>query len=230
MKASLFTLNRNILKIIALVCMTIDHIGFIMFPKMILFRIIGRIAFPIFSYMICEGYYYTRNKLKYSLTILTLGVIFQIVYALMVNPLYLNIFLTYSLSILLMYGIDCFKNKKGVLRYLIVPFIIFSFIISEGIRLAFPNIQLTVDYGFIGVIIPVLLYLTDNKYIKMSILFVSLLLLSFVSKGIQYTCLLALPLLLLYNGKKGKLNLKYFFYIYYPLHLVVIYLIQELLI
>ena len=58
-------LNNFTLKMIAILAMAIDHIGFLFYPQAIWLRIIGRIAFPIFAFMIAEGCYYTRNKLKH---------------------------------------------------------------------------------------------------------------------------------------------------------------------
>ena len=54
-------LSSNILKIVACISMLLDHIGFIFFPQYIIFRILGRVAFPIFAFMIAEGCYYTKN-------------------------------------------------------------------------------------------------------------------------------------------------------------------------
>ena len=60
-------LSANKLKLIALISMTIDHIGLLFFPYTIIFRILGRFAFPIFAYFIAVGCYYTHNKLKHFL-------------------------------------------------------------------------------------------------------------------------------------------------------------------
>ena len=73
-------LSGNTLKIIAAVSMLIDHVGFLFFPNFIIFRILGRLALPIFAFMIAEGCRYTKNKLKYFLTIFILAAICQIVY------------------------------------------------------------------------------------------------------------------------------------------------------
>ena len=59
-------MNRNVLKIIAFVAMVIDHIGTVLFPDYVIFKIIGRIAFPIFSFFVAEGYFYTRSKKNIS--------------------------------------------------------------------------------------------------------------------------------------------------------------------
>ena len=58
-------LSRDVLKLIAIVSMLLDHVGKIFFPKILILQIIGRLAFPIFAFFIAEGFYYTRNKLKY---------------------------------------------------------------------------------------------------------------------------------------------------------------------
>ena len=60
-----FGLTNNQLKIIAMVSMALDHIGLLFFPDVMLFRALGRIAFPIFAYMIAEGCRYTKNRAKY---------------------------------------------------------------------------------------------------------------------------------------------------------------------
>jgi len=58
-------LSGNMLKIIAALAMLCDHVGLLFFPSQDIFRIIGRLAFPIFAFMIAEGCKYTRNKAKY---------------------------------------------------------------------------------------------------------------------------------------------------------------------
>lgn len=63
--AAMGGISATALKIIGMIAMTIDHIGYFLFPQIEAFRIIGRIAYPIFAYMIAEGCRYTRNKVKY---------------------------------------------------------------------------------------------------------------------------------------------------------------------
>ena len=81
-------LTGNKLKLIALISMTVDHIGKFFFPSFIIFEIIGRIAFPIFAYMIAEGWKYTSNKKRYMLTIWGMGVLYQIIYYIFYSSLY----------------------------------------------------------------------------------------------------------------------------------------------
>lgn len=62
--AAMGGISATALKIIGMIAMTIDHIGYFLFPQIEAFRIIGRIAYPIFAYMIAEGCRYTRNKVE----------------------------------------------------------------------------------------------------------------------------------------------------------------------
>ena len=73
-------LNGNHLKLIAAFTMLLDHAGILLFPRVQLFRILGRLAYPIYAYMIAEGCRYTKNKLRYFLMVFGLGAACQIVY------------------------------------------------------------------------------------------------------------------------------------------------------
>ena len=68
-----YSLSGNALKIIAAITMLIDHIGVILLPQITLFRVIGRISFPIFAFMIAEGCAHTKNKLRYFYRFFCLG-------------------------------------------------------------------------------------------------------------------------------------------------------------
>ena len=68
-------LDATALKLIGVVTMTIDHIGYILFPKLALLRIIGRLAYPVFAYLIAEGCTYSRYKTKYFLSVLGTGLL-----------------------------------------------------------------------------------------------------------------------------------------------------------
>lgn len=204
-------LNNNQLKIIALISMTIDHIGVQLFPDLIILRIIGRLAFPIFAYMIAEGCLYTKNKRKYLLTISITALFCQLVYFFAERSLDQCILVTFSLSIMLIYII---KRKNFVLSFLSIWGVFF---LTEIFN---------IDYGFCGIILPLFIYFANSKTNKLIACVASLILLNIVMGGVQWYSLFAIPLLALYNGKRGKLNLKYLFYIYYPLHLAVIYLIS----
>ena len=85
------------------------------------------------------------------------------------------------------------------------------------------------DYGIYGVLLPVLIYLGKTKEQKLLAAAMGMLPLAMTFGYWQWPCFLALPLLWLYTGQRGKAKMKYLFYIYYPLHLVVVYYIGFLM-
>ncbi len=230
-------LSNNTLKIIACVSMFLDHLGFLVFTEVELLRILGRIAFPIFAYMLAEGCFYTRNKLKHFLIILAFGVIIQIVMFLFSGYTRFNIFLVFSASIVLIYAFDWInksvKDKDG--RQFSVAVILFV-----GLGLLFCAIELNTwlffdNYSLYGIFTPVVLYIlktTLPKFQKTSML-IALAILSIIyaisMDYVMYYLLLAIPLLALYNGERGKLNMKYFFYVFYPAHFVFLEILSQIL-
>ena len=74
-------MSAFVLKLLAAACMLIDHAGLLLFPSQTWMRAVGRLAFPLFAYFIGEGFYYTKNRLRYFLRIFLLGVACQIPYA-----------------------------------------------------------------------------------------------------------------------------------------------------
>ena len=103
-------LTKNQLKILAMVCMTIDHIGAAFFPQAVWLRVIGRLAFPLFSYCIVEGCRYTRNKARYFGSVFACGAVCVIAF-LPFGSFYGNALITLSLSILLLYGVEAWKSS-----------------------------------------------------------------------------------------------------------------------
>ena len=106
-------LNGNQLKILALIAMTIDHIGCYLYPTHEWMRIVGRLAFPIFAYMIAEGARYTKNRKKYLGMMFGLGVICQIVYYFAMGSLFQCILITFTFSIVLIYALDYAIQRKN---------------------------------------------------------------------------------------------------------------------
>ena len=224
-------LSGNTLKIIAAIAMVLDHAGLMFFPQYSIFRILGRLAYPIFAFMIAEGCHYTKNKLRYFLTVFLLGGICQAVYFIFCGDTYLNILLTFSFAIPLIYLLQLWKEKRNW---------VFMFPFAAAVTAAYLlDRYLTINYGFWGIMAPVLTALCyPNKgeklkighhWLRVGLMGIGLILIACVSHPIQYYSLLTLPLLLLYSGKRGKYNLKYGFYLFYPLHLVALQAIAWLL-
>lgn len=240
-------LSGNTLKIIAAISMLIDHVGFMFFPGVQIFRILGRLALPIFAFMIAEGCRYTKNKLRYFLTIFILAAICQIVYFLFDGDTDMCILVTFSLSILIIYALQFFKERlfssESSFWGKLLSALPFAFVTAAVYLL---NLALEIDYGFNGCFLPVFASVfhkpkgiqgenfekLDRIPMHVLSLGIGILLLALNSGGIQFFMLCAIPLLLLYSGKRGKLKMKYFFYIFYPLHLAAIqgiYMLMDIL-
>ena len=89
-------LSGNQLKLIALAAMTCDHIAVAFFPRLTILRIIGRLAFPIFAYMIAEGCQFTKNRKKYLLSMAALALVCQVVYFVAMRSLYQCVLVTFT--------------------------------------------------------------------------------------------------------------------------------------
>ena len=106
-------LSGNVLKALAAISMVIDHVGVMIFPQNELLRIIGRLAFPIFSYMICEGCRHTRNRLSYLLKILILGIVTTAIASVAEGELYFDTLITFSCSITLILLLTKSRESKN---------------------------------------------------------------------------------------------------------------------
>ena len=219
-------LSNNQLKIIAMITMTVDHIGMLLFPRVLLFRYIGRLAFPIFAFMIAEGCSYTRSLPKYLRSMAVVAAVCQVVSFAFTRSLMMGIFVTFSLSILLIMLLKNARQKQTagakLLFFLAVAAVLF---ITEVLPQLLQGTDFGVDYGFIGVALPVCVYAVRGKWLKLAVSAVVLSLLAYSGWVGQWLALLALPLLALYNGQRGKWKLKWLFYLYYPAHLAILWLL-----
>ena len=216
-------LTGNHLKLIAAFAMLLDHMGVMLFPQIQLLRILGRLAYPIFAFMIAEGCRYTKNKLRYFLMVFGLGAACQLIYYFSSGDTRLNILLTFSASIPLIYALQAAHGAQTEKKR-----VLWSIVFCAGFLTAYGlTLLLRIDYGFWGIMTPVLVVFSRGKGkadSKLPVLMLSAGLLFLTSDfgGVQYYALLAIPLLLLYSGARGRANLKYFFYLFYPVHLAVL--------
>jgi hypothetical protein len=237
------------IKIIASISMLLDHTGMILFPGAWWLRILGRIGLPLYALCIAEGFRHTRSRLKYFLRIFILGVLCQIVYDFVSNEVYLGILITFSLSIMLLTLIDalmcaCKKQKhpiSGIFEKIFkrkLPHPADIAVCSVLLALALGGVIvlnhfIIVDYGLTGIFLPVLIYLGgSSRWGKFggATAGTAMLACNFEGSATPRTwSLLALIPLALYNGEPGKYKLKYFFYVFYPAHLVLLYGIDMLL-
>ena len=220
-------LTGNQLKLIAMVTMTVDHIGHILFPGVLWLRLIGRLAMPIYAYFISEGCHYTRSMPKYLATMVITAMICQVV-TFLAGSLYQCILVTFSMSIGLIWLLkQALKSKKPLWWLLLAAALMAVWFVTQTLPALLPGTDYDVDYGFGGVLMPVILWLIPNKPLKLLAAAGILFLIN--GANILYLCTLgAVALLALYNGQRGKLKLKWLFYGYYPLHLGVLHLITML--
>ena len=216
-------LTSNQLKLLAMLTMTLDHIGVQMFPGVLWLRIVGRLAFPIYAYMIAEGCAHTRNRRKYLLQMSGLALLCQLVYFFAMGSLFQCILVTFTLSILLIYACDTGSRPLTALALLGVAFV------TVALPRLLPGTDFAIDYGFFGVLVPVAAYLGKTHREKLLFMAFTLAALAWSFGGIQWYSLAALLPLALYSGQRGKRRMKWLFYLYYPLHLAAIYGISLLL-
>lgn len=218
-------LTGNQLKLIAMITMTMDHVGLQLFPQLQWLRLVGRLAMPIYAYMIAEGCRHTRDRKEYLLRLLGMGVLCQVVYLVAVGSLYQCILITFSLSVILICFLDRAEQEKTAkANTQLFAAVIAVFFVCVVLPDLLPDTDFTIDYGLPGVLLPVLIYGAGTRG-----LLLGLALLGLDMGGDQWLAFLSVPLLLAYNGQRGKARIGKLFYWYYPIHLVVIYGISLLI-
>lgn len=214
-------MNIFVLKLIALFTMFIDHYGAIFQNDVMIFRIIGRIAFPIYCFLLVEGYFHTSNVKKYAKRLFVFALISEIPFDLAfydkVGFVHQNIFFTLFIGLVAIYLID----NKETYNFNQSAVIIVACLIS---------IILSTDYNAMGIIYILVLFFTRNqdKPKRFKTVGLVMLIVNFASSVIQQFSLLALIPLYFYNGELGPKNkiLQVLFYAAYPLHLLIYYLIK----
>lgn len=227
-------LSGNTLKLIAATLMVIDHTGALLFPELLILRIIGRPGFTLFAFLIAEGCRYTRHRVKHFLSVFGIAALCQVVFTVATGSYHMNALLTFSLAILLCYALDLSKCLcvSGDRAGLVLGLLFFPLSVVAAWAL---TTAVSFDYGFFGCMVPVFASLffpprvgrnpwqrLDRIEVHVAAIAVGQLLLSGVSHPITYAALASLPLLLLYSGKRGRLRLKWFFYLFYPAHFLLL--------
>ena len=217
------------LKLIACISMLLDHIKYaIPATSNILTLYFGRLAFPLFAFIAVQGYLHTSNFKKYLIRLIIFGAISEIPFLLFTSIVssgtWLNIMFTLLLGLLAIFCIDKFSNK------------FFGFVFAVLIAILASVVK--TDYGWYGVGLMVLIYVLRNHKIVFSFAYV---LFTLIFYAVNYTrfspelllhylpymicSTLPLIFMLAYNGKLGK-KLKYFYYWFYPAHLLAFYLLS----
>lgn len=235
--------SSSTLKIIAMICMFIDHFaagivslclnkeyllgrptsnmffGLTLFNVYEIMRNIGRIAFPIFLFLLIEGFYKTRDRKKYFIRLLIFAFVSEIPFDLAlryktVDIYSQNVYFELALILILLYFLDYYEKKfdrvKGILIKLVLVFAI-GFV-SEVIH---------ADYGISGIVAAFVMQTFNGSRESKALSILP----AFAFEMLMPVVFLSIPLVYFYNGKRG-LNIKYLFYAFYPVHLLLIAILR----
>ncbi len=259
-------ISAAVLKNIALLTMTLDHITGVVYAAYlrtqgvysiysndlyVLGRVIGRIAFVLYAFMIAEGAFKTKNKAKYAGRLLLLAAISIVPHSYAMagvwfNPSDMNIFFLLFTGLITIYGYQWLKDniRNGFLSVL-------CRLILVAVA-CFVSMKLHFEYGMMGILLILTFYIFRDSFVKtaicgtlvMSIGYMAHVILqtdvvnwfsrhsdnlmqSLISiDRIQIYGLLAFPLIYFYNGQKGRQLPKYFYYFFYPVHLGILAIIK----
>lgn len=226
-------MNGFTLKIIALIAMAVDHTGAILLPyntkEYWICRMIGRLAFPIFCFLLVEGFQHTRDVKKYLARLGIFALISELPFDLAFsagNTItdYLrqqNVFFTLFLGLGVLYLMKLSETKYG--KDTLKANFFGSLAVIAGCMAA---LLLSTDYSFMGILLIATFYVFHSHRFLLTAAVVLVLYLS----GYQLEVIGALSLLFIlrYNGKRGPEFNKYVFYAFYPVHIMLFYLLSLL--
>ena len=199
------------LKCIAIVSMALDHTGAVLYPSQIWLRCLGRIAFPIFCFLIVEGFFHTHDVRRYMGRLGVFALISEIPYDLAFRGVPLeyahqNVFFTLLIGIGMVVLLE--RNRERPVKAVILLLAMWLAVLIRS------------DYNFRGVLLIFVFYIFhESRWLAVT----AGGLWNFLYQGViqKYGVLSVLPLAL-YNGERGR-KMKYFFYIFYPVHLLLLY-------
>lgn len=199
------------LKCIAIVSMALDHTGTVLYPSQIWLRCLGRIAFPIFCFLIVEGFFHTHDVRRYMGRLGVFALISEIPYDLAFRGVPLeyahqNVFFTLLIGIGMVVLLE--RNREWPVKAVILLLAMWLAVLIRS------------DYNFRGILLIFVFYIFhESRWLAVT----AGGLWNFLYQGViqKYGVLSVLPLAL-YNGERGR-KMKYFFYIFYPAHLLLLY-------
>lgn len=208
-------MSSFMLKCIAMLTMLIDHVGFVLFPEQMIWRIIGRVAFPLFAFLIVQGVLHTSYWKRYGIRLLLFAFLSEIPFDLAtsgqwVNFYSQNIFFTLLFGMLVVEASIYFEAQGKVVYGFGLAFVI-----------GFLCDILRTDYGMLGILIIYSFYMC--RYSKMATATMTIVL-NFVEGTPQLFAGLAVIPIYFYNGTLGLKNkwIQYGFYAFYPVHLLIL--------
>ena len=184
-----------------------------------IFDVIGRIAFPLFSFFIVEGFFKTHSRKKYLLNLLFFAVISEVPYDMFSSKVFLefrlnNVLFSLALSLIFIWILDEFRNKfedkiRKWWKFISIPLLIVMYFASTFV---------SGDYDFHAILTAFFFYIFYNKPVTSAVL-------AYLSIIKEVWSILGFGLTIMYNGEKGKQN-KIFNYLFYPVHLLILGLLR----
>jgi hypothetical protein len=206
-----------LLQLIAMTTMLIDHIGFIFFPNTEFLRVIGRIAFPLYSWFLVQGYRHTKDVKKYMWRLFWLACLSQIPFTLALQVWELNVIFTLLLALFALYTIDHVADAST--KFPLILLIIFaSFVIP-------------MDYGLYGVLLILLLRYFSNWNLIFYHMLLNLVFLYFYGSGymIQFFSIAGTVLIFYLSDYKPYISVirgRWLYRSFYPAHLLLLFIIH----
>ncbi len=235
-------LKGSTLKLLGVLSMLIDHMGVVLIERGILksaeplkmaqilqteagrrwwaadrvCRCAGRLAFPIFVFFLVEGFFYTRDKRRYGLRLLLFALLAELPFDLAlsgrwVDPAYQNVLFTMLFAFLTLWGLTA-SARQPLLQML---WVLAGCGAAEVCR---------TDYGAFGILLAAGLYWTRGGERQLALGAALSVLESIRTWGMAALAFIPLAF---YDGQKGRWPGRYFFYVFYPAHLFVLYLVRE---
>lgn len=223
-----FFLNAFQIKCLACLFMLIDHCGILLLtpssPAYVYFRMAGRLALPLFAYMLATGYRHTANAGKYLLRLAIFALIIQAVYVFALDGKDINIFSTLSLGLLTIMAWDKLRRDR--------PWSM-SGLLAAGALAAAAQL-LHMDYGAYGVLLIFSCHVLYGRFSLLALVWTLLALAAYQLHWVGQNQILAVCSLLiiaLYNDQPGPKGFwaKWGFYLFYCLHLPLLYALSLLI-
>ena len=223
------SLSSDTLKLAAVLSMLIDHTGLLFFPQHQIFRIIGRVSFPIYCFLLVQGFIYTKSRRRYAIRLFLFGAVSVVPYQLFT---YRNLRWHLGGSINVMFGLLTGLAVMAILEHSEKGYEIVWMnkiwkccSMAVSLMLCFVAELLSFSYGAYGIFLIAGFYLFRKSREHQCLAMLLCAFADSVIKGpsLQIYAVFSCFFLWCYNGKKGRALPKYVFYVFYPAHLLLLY-------
>ena len=247
-KSGVISIDQNLLKWIAMISMAIDHTGMVLFPQCMVMRMIGRLAFPIYCYLLVKGFIHTRSRGRYMGRMAVFALLSELPFDLACDGRFTwegqNVFLTLFLALGMLSVLEVLLTDTGISKTLRVTGMVLI-VLAAGLL----SFACNCDYSFSAPFLVAGLYVYETgsrtgirimRYPVYSFLiFFVTMYVGWLMNGLtseqayagvilEAYCLPAAWLIRFCNGTRKKTGGKYFFYAFYPLHLLLLYFLGRL--